>query len=202
MTVGAAHVPDGEGIWVEVVPVSDRSSLLPAATGTVTVHEGDKLLGTVTIEKKGSDPFATGELDVDLPPGYHSLTLDYGGDVNYQPNRATTPVNTPNVEVIASAPGSFVDGQSYTIEVQVVPVAGITGTPTGRIRNTENLALPPFEAALDSQGRATITIPEKPARPYITEPSQGHVYIEYTGDSTFVPNRAMILFTVLPSTAG
>lgn len=201
VTLGAAHVPNGEGIWVSVEPVDGDASLLPGATGTVTVSEGGKLLGVAAIERKGWDPYATGELDVDLPPGYHSLTLDYSGDVNYQPKRATASVDTPNVEVIASVPASVVDGQPCIIEVQVVPIPGTAGTPTGNVRNQEDLGLPPFEATLDAHGRATITIQDRPANPHVTEPKQGHVYIEYLGDSTFVPSRTLVLFTLLPSTA-
>ncbi|MCK9899060.1 hypothetical protein MXD63_03065 [Frankia sp. Cpl3] len=201
VTLEATSGLNGSGIVVGVVPVSDRASQLPGATGTLTVHEGGKLLGTVTTERKGWDPYATGELDVDLPPGYHSLALDYSGDANYQPNRATVSANTSNVEVIASVPGSLVDGQPSTVEVQVVPLPGITGIPTGKVRNEDDFGLPPFEVTLDARGRATITIEGRPANPYITEPRQGHAYIEYLGDSTFVPNRTLVLFTVLPSTA-
>ncbi|MEX5633334.1 hypothetical protein AB1460_12115 [Parafrankia sp. FMc2] len=196
--------PQLNGLEVGVAPAAPPGAQLSWATGTMTVREGNRLLGTVPIAKPDEpmgNPYAHGVLDIDLLPGYHPLTLDYSGDANFQPNRATVSVDIPNAEVIASVPGSPVDGQPYTVEVQVVPLPGVSGIPTGKVRNAEDFAQPSFEATLDAHGRATITMQQRPSSSSSTNPISAHLFIEYLGDSTFVPSRTLVQFTILPSTA-
>ena len=99
-------------------------------TGTVTWMDGASVLGTSSVTPGGSATFAISTLGA----GAHSITADYGGDVNYTAatsgvltqnvNRASTSVSTP-----ASTLNPADSGQTVTFSVNVTP-AGATGAVT------------------------------------------------------------------------
>ncbi|WP_018504473.1 hypothetical protein [Parafrankia discariae] len=68
------------------------------------MYEGNTLLGEVTVGHRERDPYSMGSLDVDLSPGYHTLTLDYSGDENYRPDRRTMAVDIPNAQITLRSP--------------------------------------------------------------------------------------------------
>lgn len=187
------------GIDVGVVVVGGFST--PWPTGTIKVYEGNTLLGEVTISHGDMDPYSMGHLDIKLSPGYHSLTLDYSGDENYRPDRRTMAADIPNAQIVASIPGSTVVwAESYTVDIQVNAIPGTSGTPTGKVRNQEDFGLPSFEATLDSNGHATLTIdPSWSGTAPFTSPRLNAISIEYLGDTTFVPTRVRVEFTEVPN---
>ncbi|MCK9902413.1 hypothetical protein MXD63_20325 [Frankia sp. Cpl3] len=194
----SGHVRAG-GIDVGVVVVGGFST--PWPTGIINVYEGNALLGKVAISHSDMEPYSMGHLDIAFAPGYHTLTLDYSGDENYRPDRRTMAADIPNAQIIASVPGStVVFAESYTVDVQVKAVPGVSGTPTGKIRNRENFGLPSFEATLDANGRATLTIdPSWSGTAPFTSPRPAAILLEYLGDAGFVPTSVMVEFTEIPN---
>ncbi|CUU60557.1 Ig-like domain (group 3) [Parafrankia irregularis] len=195
----AGNVRQG-GIDVGVATVPGAGT--PWPTGTIKVYEGSALLGTVTIKHGDMDPYSMGGLDITLAPGYHTLTLDYSGDATYRPDRRTMAANIANAQIIASIPGgTVVWAESYSVDIEVKGLPGVSGTPSGKVRNRENFGLPSFEATLDANGRATLEIdPSWSGTAPFTAPRANAIFIEYLGDDDFVPTTLMVEFTEVPNT--
>jgi hypothetical protein len=72
--------PDGS---IRVAFTADVTAVAPGAgvpTGTVTLRDGDRVLGTATVDANGQAFF-----DLDVPPAViHSLTATYNGDGNFE----------------------------------------------------------------------------------------------------------------------
>jgi hypothetical protein len=62
-------------------------------TGTVTLKNGDTVLGTATLNASGQATFTTSSLSV----GTHSITATYNGDANNSPSTSTALFQTVNV---------------------------------------------------------------------------------------------------------
>ncbi|WP_018504474.1 hypothetical protein [Parafrankia discariae] len=70
------------------------------------------------------------------------------------------------------------------------------------MRNQENFGLPSFEATLDANGHATLTIdPSWSGTAPFTSPRPNAIFVEYLGDTSFVPTRVMVEFTEVPNAA-
>jgi hypothetical protein len=184
---------------VGVFPYGGSTS--PALTGTFLIHEGSTLIGQVNVAYDPTDGYYGGHFNLTLAPGRHSFTYDYSGDANYQPAHDTGKIDVTNVTVTASVPGgTVVLGQPITVDVQVSPIPGVTGIPTGKVSNDSSFAFDTFEATLDATGHATLTVQPSP---YLTSGTTRQdnypIYINYAGDDKFTPWRVMVLFAFLPT---
>jgi hypothetical protein len=123
-------------------------------TGTVTFKNGATVLGTGTLSS-GKATFSTSA----LAEGAHSITVVYGGSIDY--NTSTSAVLTQTVNKAASSttltsslnPSTL--GKSVTFTIKVVTVAPGSGTPTGTV-TLKNGATTVGTATL-AGGKATIS---------------------------------------------
>ncbi|HEY6968146.1 MAG TPA: Ig-like domain repeat protein [Candidatus Angelobacter sp.] len=113
------------------------SAVAPGAgtpTGTVTFLDGGSPIGTGTLSG-GIATFATSA----LAAGNHTITTNYGGDVNFNGSTGSLTgnpqvVNKANTATtVTSSVNPSVFGQSVTFTATVSPVAPGAGTPTGTV---------------------------------------------------------------------
>lgn len=187
---------------VGVIPYGGNPN--PALTGTFLIHEGSTLIGQVNVAYDPTDGYYGGHFNLALPPGRHTLTYDYSGDANYQPAHDTGVIDVNNVKMVASVPGgTVVWGDPFTVDVQVNPIPGFTGVPTGKITSDESFAFFGAEATLDATGHATLTVQPAPGVAGGTTRQDDYpIYINYEGDTTFTASRALVVFSFVPAPAG
>ncbi|HST84531.1 MAG TPA: alpha-L-fucosidase [Kineosporiaceae bacterium] len=128
-------------------------------SGTVTVLDGTRQIGTETLSVNGK---GTATLTEDLPVGTHSLTVRYSGDENYGPSDTTlalTVTRAATTTALSLSKTSIGVGQDARADIEVntetrATIAGTVivtvsgpGTPTTTHTGT-----------LDSKNRAKLTI--------------------------------------------
>ncbi|HEY1994203.1 MAG TPA: FG-GAP-like repeat-containing protein [Edaphobacter sp.] len=103
----------------------------PTPTGTVTFLEGTTVLGTGAL--------ANGAASVDnseLTVGTHTITFQYSGDANFQPNTASSTITVGTAPApdfsISSSPASLsvTPGQTVKAQLTVAANAGLSGSVT------------------------------------------------------------------------
>jgi len=99
-------------------------------TGTVTFKDGTTVLGTGAVNGAGVATFSTSNLSV----GSHSITAEYGGDVNFNGSTSGALLQVitkvPTTTTLTSSPNPSRCGQSVTF---TATVSASGGTPTGTI---------------------------------------------------------------------
>ena len=102
-------------------------------TGTVTFFDGATNIGTGTLNGAGQATFATTALTV----GTHSITAQYGGDVNFGPSTSTAVSQVVNkaasTTALVSSVNPSVFGQNVTFTATVALTAPGAGTATGTV---------------------------------------------------------------------
>lgn len=95
-------------------PGTINVTVTPSGTGTVTVREGSTTLGSATL--------ANGSASVPIEPlavGTHVLTVNYGGDANYEPGSTTITINvetaTPALSIAMETPAA--EGSTAAVRV-------------------------------------------------------------------------------------
>jgi len=167
-------------------------------TGTVTVYDSAKSIGTVQLNTSLSgyaQAYAT-FLTNSLTAGSHTLTATYSGDANY--GASTTPVITVTVGGVQTAltlvatPNPVNQNKTVTIRASVKPVTG-SGTSTGKVTIS---AIGETLASLTLTGGAgslTISTAGIPVGNYVVS---GY----YSGDASDAPSNAENLtIAVLPA---
>ncbi|HEV2721809.1 MAG TPA: ELWxxDGT repeat protein [Thermoanaerobaculia bacterium] len=145
------------------------------ATGLVTVTEGSRELGRVTLTgaaRQWSIPFYLGSV------GAHSITINYAGDANFLPV-ATTSTVTADLGLVTISASQQRSGTTATIHVTVTgsPLA----VPTGSVTLTELGVIPPKQAPLTQAGGVAV------ADFTVTNLSPGvhTLAISYSGDAHY-----------------
>ena len=159
-------------------------------TGTVSFYDGSVLLGSVILNASGVATFATNALVV----GSNSVTVSYGGDVNYNlANSAPVVVTlvaagtTAATVTLTPAATTILSSQTDTVAVSV---AGATGaaTPTGTI----TLSSGSYSAQQTlASGAAGFTIPAG-----ALASGANTLAATYSGDATYAAASAMATITV------
>lgn len=159
-------------------------------TGTVSFYDGSLLLGTVPMYS-GISIYETALLAV----GNHTITAHYNGDVNYLPATSPAVIQTVNQTQITVTtvtnltsslnPSNF--GDSVTLDVSVVPIAG-PGMPTGVVTIYSG-SIPLITLQLVN-GMASYTTSDLPAG-VLT------LVALYSGDSAFSSSTDTLSQTVL-----
>jgi hypothetical protein len=118
-------------------PVTLLANVRPAVgsgtpTGTVTFMDGSTVIGTGTLNARGSVSITTSALAV----GLHTITATYGGDSNDLASNSgsvliSVTILSTTTELSASA-STVNPGSSVTFTASVIPSSG-TGTPTGTV---------------------------------------------------------------------
>jgi hypothetical protein len=102
-------------------------------TGTVTFEDGSTILGTGTLNVSGVATFTTSSLSV----GGHSITADYGGDVDFDSSASLSLSQVvdenASTSAIVSSTNPSVWGQPVTFAATVTVQAPGSGTPTGSV---------------------------------------------------------------------
>ena len=101
-------------------------------TGTVTFKNGATLLGTGTLSS-GKATLSTSA----LAAGAHSITVVYGGSIDYNTSASAVLTQTVNKAASSTTLTSSLNpstlGKSVTFTIKVVTVAPGSGTPTGTV---------------------------------------------------------------------
>ena len=161
----------------------------PAATGTVELTAGTWFAYC---------SLAAGTCAITIPPntlpsGSATITVTYPGDVNYEAatGSATETVTalTPTVNVTPPASSVYTDA-SFQVTVKV---AGTGPIPTGTV-TIDDLDVNGYSQSIAGQlvnGSYTFTVP-----PFnINGAGQSVLTMEYTGDTTYVPQSATFIVT-------
>jgi hypothetical protein len=123
--------------------------------GTVTFLDGATVLGTATLNAGAQATFTTSALSV----GFHSITVQYGGDTNFTPGTSAAfnqAVQSATATAVSSSANPSVFGQSVTFSAAVTATSPGAGTPTGTVTFFDgSTAL--GTGTLDGTGHATFT---------------------------------------------
>ena len=129
-------------------------------TGTVTfTDENNNVLGTATLSATGVGAISVNSLAV----GGHTISVNYGGDANYQTSGNTTPVNVSKATTTttnSSGTNPSVFGQTVNFTAIVTAVSPGVGTPTGTVTfvdTTTGVTL--GTANVDGSGHAMLGVP-------------------------------------------
>lgn len=144
------------------------------ATGSVTLKEGDIVLGSGTLDGGVAEvALAAGA----LPVGTHHLTLAYPGDADHSGSESTVEVTvtkaTPSLTATPTPASVEVNDGTSSIAVTVAatgvdPSGTVTASVDGDVVDTQSLV----------EGAATLTV-----GPFAT-PGDETVTIDYSGDAT------------------
>jgi hypothetical protein len=218
-TIGLIVRPEspalGQPVTLFVIVGSPMETTL-APGGTVTIRDGETVIGTATIGPFGQVPF---NLPAGLAAGVHNLTASYEGDASYSGSTSTAvtlAIARPESSAGAlttSAP-QVVYGQSVTLTatftVQSYATAGMTGTvdfyADGVYLGTANLSSVAKAPVVDDDV-TSMTDHAGMAQFVTTSLGAGtHVITAvYSGDANFAPATSETAVTVVvdpvPTTA-
>ena len=155
-------------------------------SGTLTLSDNGSALASVNLATATptSSGFLALSVPAGLPKGSNVLTVGYSGDANYAPSTgtATLTVNDDSLSLLYAT--SATAGQPYTVNVGIVPVAGVTAAPTGTLSLLEGstiLATINLGQATLVNGRYALTVPSGLAA------GTHSLKVVYSGDGTFTP---------------
>jgi hypothetical protein len=167
---------------VTVAPVPPASG---SPQGSVTFRDGATVLGTLTLNTKGSAALAVSNLTV----GTHSVTATYSGAgslltsaspaLGQVVNKAATSTS------LSSSNKSSVFSQPVTFTATVTPVAPGSGTPAGTISLNDG-ATTLATATLNANGVATFTTASLTVATHT-------ITANYLGASTYAPSASTAL---------
>jgi hypothetical protein len=171
-------------------------------TGTVTFFDGPNYvygtgsayLGAATLGSNGQAIFTT---VAPLALGYHTITVLYSGDPNYQPgsNMPVTFLVQPASTTISltSSPNPPGLNALVTLTATVTPSSPGVGSPTGTVALYDETTLLGIEALI--AGQATFSIPSLP--------SGSHpITAQYGGDADFTSSTSTVPLTVTVDVSG
>jgi hypothetical protein len=142
-------------------------------TGTVTFMDGTTTLGTGTLNS-GQATFSTSTLSV----ASHSITVQYGGDSNFNTSMSAPLAQTVNKAAVstslASSANPSVSGQSVTFTATVTPAT--TGTPAGTVT---------FKDGVTTLGTGTLDNGKAAFSTSALSVASHSITASYSGDSNF-----------------
>ncbi len=130
-------------------------------TGTITVDDGLGASCVITLES-GKNDCQLSSANADTGTGSHTITAVYSGDDNYNTSTKTAsqvinPASTLT-RITSFSPEPTVNGETYTVNVEVTALSPSSGTPTGEVSVSdgtnscaENITL------LDGKGSCSLT---------------------------------------------
>jgi hypothetical protein len=159
-----------------VTPVAPASA---TPTGTVTFLDGAATLGTATVDGTGHATFTTSTLS----SGNHTITVTYGGDVNYTGSTSAALTQTvngaPSTTTLSSSVNPTVVGQ-FLVFTATVSGSG-SGTPTGTVTFLDGAGT--LGLGTLSSGKATLSTNFLSAKVHT-------ITATYGGDSNFGPSTS------------
>ncbi|MBK9607089.1 MAG: Ig-like domain repeat protein [Betaproteobacteria bacterium] len=130
-------------------------------TGTVQFMDGITPLGAPVALVAGTASLSTSA----LATGAHPITVNYGGDPNFNASAGTLPTQTVNkantTNVLNSAPNPSVFGQNVTLTATVAVVAPGAGVPTGTVNffdGITNIGNSPLVAGVATLNTAALAV--------------------------------------------
>ncbi len=168
-------------------------SALPAVT---TVSNGGNSFGSTSIDGSGDAAFEIAT----LPPGVHTIYVNYLGDLNFNPSIGTTTLVVRGFTTMnaSSTPNPSSAGQPVDFVVSVAGVAPFTAVPTGDVEFYAGAILPANligAGALDSLGQARFD-------DYTGLAMGTHtINVHYLGDGNYIPNTTSFAHLVKGDTA-
>jgi autotransporter-associated beta strand protein len=151
-------------------------------TGMVTFKDGSTTLGTGMLDGSGQATLSTSALSL----GSHSITVVYGGDVDFTSSASSTLTQTvdqdSSTSVVASSANPSVFGQSVTFTATVTSDAPGSGTPTGTVTfvdGSTNLGT----GTLDGSGQANFSTSALSVGDHV-------ITVVYGGDSNFTTSTS------------
>jgi len=151
-------------------------------TGSVQFYDGSTLLGTAALNGSGTASITLVGA-TSLAVGSHSLTMQYGGDSQFNSGTSTqvthvvTKASSSSVvtTTVTSSLNPSVYGDSVTLSIHVSSSVGVQPTGTVSVMDgTTSLGTP----ALDGSGNAIITVPAFTAGVHT-------IVVTYSGDSNY-----------------
>ncbi len=158
-------------------------TLTPAdATGTVTVLDGETVLGSAALSGGNAAVSIPG---TSLAPGSHTLNVRYAGDATHNPSSGTVSLTVEKAPAsVAATAEPMTYGTDGKVTVTVTP-ADATGTVTV-LDGTKTLG-----SATLSGGSAVVSIPGTSLTPGTYD-----LTVEYGGDATHKPASGNLSLTV------
>lgn len=177
----------GAAVTIDVVvAAAPPGSGLP--TGTVTIRDGDTVLGAPVLDGTGRATLTVTTIAV----GERTLHADYAGDASFTSGTASTvqtvDPNATTVTVQTSEPTQLY-GRPVTLTAVVQGTDGLV--PTGTVTFTGG-SRTLGAVALDASGRASITVADLPVGGTL-------VVATYAGDGSFAPGSGQRLQQVTAS---
>ena len=172
--VASSLSPSNYGVSVTFTATVTGPNATP--TGTITFLDGAKTIGTGTLDGSGKATMSISSLVV----GDHPITVNYGGDSNF--NAVTSSPITQTVNAVAATvtvtssinPSSFGQSVDFT-----ATVTGAGATPTGTVVVTDG-ATSLGTITLDASGKGVLTTAT------LTGGSHSLLFT-YSGDSNYKP---------------
>ena len=172
--VASSLSPSNYGVSVTFSATVTGPNATP--TGTITFLDGAKTIGTGTLDGSGMATMSISSLVV----GDHPITVNYGGDSNF--NAVTSSPITQTVNAVAATvtvtssinPSSFGQSVDFT-----ATVTGAGATPTGTVVVTDG-ATSLGTITLDASGKGVLTTAT------LTGGSHSLLFT-YSGDSNYKP---------------
>jgi hypothetical protein len=157
--------------------------------GAVTFKDASTTLGTATLDATGKATLSTSSLAV----GTHSITVEYGGDTNFNSSVSGTlsqVVNkAPTSTTVTSSANPSVFGQSVTFTATVTVVAPGSGTPTGTVTFNDGMTAV-GGGTLNSAGQATFTTSSLSVATH-------SITVVYSGDTNYLASTSGALSQVV-----
>ena len=156
------------------IKIAGVGSLIP--TGSVIVRDGSTTLGTLNLDGAGMVNLQTAALIV----GSHTISVSYGGDINYSSASATlvqTVQSATTQIILAASTNPSIYGTPLTL---TATVSGNGGVATGSVTFTDGGA-PIGSALLNANGIATLAIST-------LAPGSHSIVAMYAGNSNITPS--------------
>jgi hypothetical protein len=165
-------------------------------TGTITVSDGDNVLGTIDLST--ATPTSTGYYALSLPAGLtaggHAISVSYSGDDVYAAATSNVSINVLNDTLALKYTSQALVGAKYVVGVAVKSTQ-LTGTPGGTITLTEGstvlatLDLSDPDVAPDANGYYSLSVDAGFAL------GVHSLKVNYSGDGTWTANSSALTVT-------
>jgi ELWxxDGT repeat protein len=155
LTLSTTPAALGQRITLTARVVETAGSGTP--TGSVEFRDGNKLLGTVRLDRSGTASLMTATLGL----GHHAITAVYSGNDEFPASTSAATdqlVLPPTMTKLVAGPATAVFGQSVTLTATVAPAAGGAVKPGGTVTFFDGQAI--LGTATLANGVATLKLPQ------------------------------------------
>jgi M6 family metalloprotease-like protein len=189
--VTATHTPDpsfGGSVSAINVTVAGAGG---TPTGTAVVKEGEKVIGSTTLDAQGKGSVA---LPANTPVGAHALTVQYGGNAEYKTAAGTVTANVlaPPVPTkvatttSASAPKKVRFKKNFDVKASV---AAASGAATGTVQVLDGSKV--IGTGTLANGAVTIHVTKN------LKPGKHTLTVTYAGSTTTLASQTTVKVKVL-----